>query len=120
MRLVLSGYYGFYNVGDEAILQSIIESLSKENPDIELVVLSNDSKYTKERYGVESVDRWNIKAVYHAIKNSDGVISGGGSLLQDQTSTKSILYYTGIMGLARLLKSVLYLFTRNRSNYKRI
>ncbi|MBL3200454.1 polysaccharide pyruvyl transferase CsaB, partial [Klebsiella pneumoniae] len=48
MRLVLSGYYGFYNVGDEAILQSIIESLSKENPDIELVVLSNDSKYTKE------------------------------------------------------------------------
>ena len=82
MRLVLSGYYGFYNVGDEAILQSIIESLSKENPDIELVVLSNDSKYTKEMYGVESVDRWDIKAVYHAIKNSDGVISGGGAFFK--------------------------------------
>lgn len=112
MRLVLSGYYGFYNVGDEAILQSIIESLSKENPDIELVVLSNDSKYTKEMYGVESVDRWDIKAVYHAIKNSDGVISGGGSLLQDQTSTKSILYYTGIMGLARLLKKPYYIYSQ--------
>ena len=56
-------------------------------------------------YGVESVDRWDIKSCLSCNQNSDGVISGGGSLLQDQTSTKSILYYTGIMGLARLLKS---------------
>ena len=33
-------------------------------------------------YGVESVDRWDIKAVYHAIKNSDGVISGGGAFFK--------------------------------------
>ncbi len=68
MRLVLSGYYGFYNVGDEAILQSIIESLHKENPNIELVVLSNDPDYTRKMYGVEAVDRWSIKSVYDAIK----------------------------------------------------
>ncbi len=42
MRLVLSGYYGFYNVGDEAILQSIIKALHEEDPTLELVVLSND------------------------------------------------------------------------------
>ena len=68
----------FYNVGDEAILQSIIESLHKENPNIELVVLSNDPDYTRKMYGVEAVNRWSIKSVYNAIKNSDGLISGGG------------------------------------------
>lgn len=53
--------------------------LSKENLDIELVVLLNDFKYIKEMYGVELVDCWDIKVVYYVIKNSDGVISGGGS-----------------------------------------
>ncbi len=80
MRLVLSGYYGFYNVGDEAILQSIIESLHKENPNIELVVLSNDPDYTRKMYGVEAVDRWSIKSVYDAIKKvTDLLVAEGAS-----------------------------------------
>ncbi|MDZ5606102.1 polysaccharide pyruvyl transferase CsaB [Bacillus pseudomycoides] len=112
MRLVLSGYYGFYNVGDEAILQSIIKALHEEEPNLELVVLSNDPDYTKKMYGVEAVNRWDIRAVYGAIKRSDGLISGGGSLLQDQTSVKSILYYTGIMGLARLLHKPYYIYSQ--------
>ena len=37
----------FYNVGDEAILQSIIKALHEEDPTLELVVLSNDPDYTK-------------------------------------------------------------------------
>lgn len=78
MRLVLSGYYGFYNVGDEAILQSIIESLHKENPNIELVVLSNDPDYTRKMYGVEAVDRWSIKSVYDAIKKVTGLLVAEG------------------------------------------
>lgn len=68
MQLVLSGYYGFHNIGDEAILQSIIKSLKKEIPNIQLVVMSNDPDYTREMYDVEAVDRWDIKAVYDVIK----------------------------------------------------
>ncbi|MGG2066998.1 MULTISPECIES: polysaccharide pyruvyl transferase CsaB [unclassified Bacillus (in: firmicutes)] len=112
MRLVLSGYYGFYNVGDEAILQSIIQALQEEHPNIELIVLSNDPDYTQKMYGVEAVNRWNIKAIYGAIKKSDGLISGGGSLLQDKTSVKSILYYTAIMRIARLLKKPYYIYAQ--------
>ncbi len=104
MRLVLSGYYGFYNVGDEAILQSIIESLHKENPNIELVVLSNDPDYTRKMYGVEAVDRWSIKSVYDAIKKSDGLISGGGSLLQDKTSVKKYFILYGYYGVCSYVK----------------
>ena len=70
----------FYNVGDEAILQSIIESLHKENPNIELVVLSNDPDYTRKMYGVEAVDRWSIKSVYDAIKKvTDLLVVEGAS-----------------------------------------
>jgi polysaccharide pyruvyl transferase CsaB len=112
VRLVLSGYYGFYNVGDEAILQSIIHALRQENPTIELVVLSNDPEYTRKMYGVEAVNRWNVKEIFKAIKQSDGLISGGGSLLQDKTSVKSILYYTGIMNLARLLGKPYFIYSQ--------
>ncbi|MEH7458526.1 polysaccharide pyruvyl transferase CsaB [Bacillus sp. JJ1127] len=112
MRLVLSGYYGFYNVGDEAILHSIIKALHEEEPTLELVVLSNDPDYTRKMYGVEAVNRWDIKAIYREIKKSDGLISGGGSLLQDKTSIKSILYYTGIMRLARFLKKPYYIYAQ--------
>ncbi|MBC6975367.1 polysaccharide pyruvyl transferase CsaB [Bacillus sp. Xin] len=112
MRLVLSGYYGFYNVGDEAILQSIIKALHDEEPNLELVVLSNDPDYTKKMYGVEAVNRWDIRAIYKEIKKSDGLISGGGSLLQDKTSIKSIFYYTGIMRLARFLKKPYYIYAQ--------
>ncbi|MFJ8416735.1 polysaccharide pyruvyl transferase CsaB [Bacillus paramycoides] len=112
MRLVLSGYYGFYNVGDEAILQSIIQALHEEDPTLELVVLSNDPDYTREMYGVEAVNRWDIGAVYREIKKSNGLISGGGSLLQDKTSIRSILYYTGIMRLALLLKKPYYIYAQ--------
>ncbi|MGG5739975.1 MULTISPECIES: polysaccharide pyruvyl transferase CsaB [Bacillus cereus group] len=112
MRLVLSGYYGFYNVGDEAILQSIIKALHEEDPTLELVVLSNDPDYTRKMYSVEAVNRWDIRAIYREIKRSNGLISGGGSLLQDKTSIKSILYYTGIMRLARFLKKPYYIYAQ--------
>ncbi len=112
MRLVLSGYYGFYNVGDEAILQSIIQALHEEDPTLELVVLSNDPDYTRKMYGVEAVNRWDIRAIYKEIKRSNGLISGGGSLLQDKTSIKSILYYTGIMRIARFLKKPYYIYAQ--------
>ena len=106
----------FYNVGDEAILQSIIKALHEEDPTLELVVLSNDPDYTRKMYGVEAVNRWDIRAIY---KEKVMAISGGGSLLQDKTSIKSILYYTGIMRIARFEEAVLYLCARNWSNYEK-
>jgi polysaccharide pyruvyl transferase CsaB len=41
--------------------------------------------------------------LWHALRGSDGLISGGGSLLQDVTSAKTIPYYTGVMKLAQML-----------------
>ncbi|WLR50616.1 polysaccharide pyruvyl transferase CsaB [Bacillus tianshenii] len=112
MNVVLSGYYGFHNVGDEAILLSIIEALRKERPGIGITVLSNDPEYTKETYSVNAVNRWSMGDVLQALRSSDGLISGGGSLLQDKTGLKSVPYYLGIMQMARLLNKPFFIYAQ--------
>lgn len=105
MRLVLSGYYGFRNSGDEAVLQSILTALAQAGRELGVtvtpVVLSGDPAWTSLRYGVEAVSRMKLAEVWAALRGSAGLISGGGSLLQDATGIGSIPYYLGIMEMAR-------------------
>ncbi|WP_461200860.1 polysaccharide pyruvyl transferase CsaB [Anoxybacillus sp. TBDG-1] len=103
MNIVISGYYGFHNVGDEAILYAIIQALRTHDPNVQVTVLSNDPAFTEKTYGVHAVNRWRIGDIVQALRHSDGLISGGGSLLQDQTGWRSIPYYTGIMQIAKWL-----------------
>lgn len=104
-RLVLLGYYGFRNSGDEAVLKSILTALeaagSEAGIKVEPIVLSGDPEWTARQYGVEAVHRTKLSEVRKALKSSDGLISGGGSLLQDATGLGSIPYYLGIMEIAR-------------------
>ncbi|GKU76913.1 polysaccharide pyruvyl transferase CsaB [Paenibacillus sp. L3-i20] len=106
-RLAISGYYGFRNSGDEAVLRSILLALEDEGASqgvkIQPIVLSADPAWTTSMYSVESVHRMRPAEVLRALRGSDGLISGGGSLLQDATSAKTIPYYTGVMKLAQLL-----------------
>lgn len=103
--IIISGYYGFRNSGDEAVLKSILTALEEESRQagikIKPVVLSSDPAWTERMYGVEAIPRMSLGEVRRAIKNSDGLISGGGSLLQDATSPKSIPYYLAILKLAQ-------------------
>lgn len=112
MHVVLSGYYGFHNVGDEAILFSIIQALRNQNPEIEITVLSNDPVYTEKTYGVRAINRWKLKEITSLLKKADGLISGGGSLLQDVTGMKSIPYYTGIMRIAKWLNKPVFIYAQ--------
>lgn len=119
MRIVLSGYYGFDNVGDEAILFAIIQSLKKYHPDVNLTVLSNNPEKTALTYQVDAVNRWNINEVRKALKYSDCLISGGGSLLQDETGMKSISYYSGVMKIAQFLKVPVFIYAQGMGPVKR-
>lgn len=112
MRILISGYYGFNNAGDEAILKSIIIALRDVNPTIDIVVLSNDVEHTKKTYNVDAINRWNIFKIYSELRKSDGLISGGGSLLQDVTSSRPILYYTTIIRLAKLAKKPTFIYAQ--------
>ena len=107
-KIVLSGYYGFENLGDEAILSYLINFL-RDN-DIEPIVLSANPLLTTHTYNVKSINRADFKMVNKTIQSSDGLISGGGSLLQDKTSKKSLIYYLLIMVIARMKLKPIYFY----------
>lgn len=108
--VVISGYYGFKNSGDDALLGAIIDNLRTFMPGINICVLSFRPAETQKVYNVQSVSRINYFGIAKAMKYAKLLISGGGSLIQDNTSTQSLLYYLWIINMAkhRGLKTMLY------------
>ncbi|MBI3926543.1 MAG: polysaccharide pyruvyl transferase CsaB [Armatimonadetes bacterium] len=101
-RIVISGYYGLGNTGDEAVLEGMVGSLRKEDPGVELSVLTADEDNAR-RLGLRPVPRKQYGAVARALLASDLLLSGGGGLIQDSTGVGSVVYYLGIAAMARLL-----------------
>jgi polysaccharide pyruvyl transferase CsaB len=97
MRILLSGYYGFGNLGDEALLEIIVTQLRTRYPLAEIDVLSAQPEETAHQLGVAATQRTDLGLVRRAIDRADVVLSGGGGLLQNATSLKSLLYYAGII-----------------------
>lgn len=102
-RILISGYYGFNNAGDDVVLYGIISSLKREQPNISLAVLSNQPDRTAELFGIEAYDRWSFGIIVRELMRSDMLVMGGGTLMQDVTSPRSVLYYLGIVTIAKLL-----------------
>lgn len=107
-RVVLAGYYGFNNAGDEAILYSVLRSLRQKDRDLRLTVLSANPEKTRRLHGVDSVNRWKMPGVIRAIATHDVLVFGGGSLLQDVTSRRSLQYYLGLARLALFFRKKVY------------
>lgn len=111
VKVAISGYYGFKNFGDEAIL-SVLTSHLKSLPDVDVTVFSSDCEFTEKTYGVKAVKRFDMKSVIDTIKNCDVLISGGGSLLQDVTSLKSLIYYAFIIAMGLLFNKKVVIFAQ--------
>lgn len=110
IKAAISGYYGFDNFGDEAILSSLVSELKKN--DIDITVFSKNPPKTSENLGVMSVNTFDIKKILEVLKNTDVLISGGGSLLQDATSLKSLLYYLFVISAALHYKKRVIIFAQ--------
>lgn len=102
-RVLLSGYYGFANAGDEAVLAGLVLSLRVAVPGVEITVLSLSPQETARTHGVRAVHRGRAGALLSALARTDLLLSGGGSLLQDVTSAHGIFYYLGVVRLAQML-----------------
>ncbi len=109
-HIVMSGYYGFNNAGDDAILESILKAIRAVSDQVDVTVLSNDPEQTHSRYGVDAVSRFSMKGVAAALRRSDALLFGGGSLLQDSTSTRSLLYYLSVIRMAQRLHKPVMLY----------
>lgn len=111
-RLVLSGYYGFDNFGDEAILEIFAREWRRRRPLDSLTVLSATPQVTSSTFGVKAVARSSFPAVRQAVRDCDVFISGGGGLLQTSTSIRSLLYYTGLLHQAKRDKRTTAIFAQ--------
>ena len=100
---MLCGYYGMGNAGDEALLVSLLQALPRL---ITPIVLSKNPAETQQQYkayGIQVVDRWDLWAIISAMGRSQFFLWGGGSLMQDSSSTLSPIYYGGLMKLAQMM-----------------
>jgi polysaccharide pyruvyl transferase CsaB len=107
MNFFLSGYYGYENAGDEAVLAAMLEALAGQKPSAHFTVTSGNPAATNERYGrqgVRAIGRQSPGALTQNIRACDVFLSGGGSLLQDVTSLRNAVYYTGLLRMARLAR----------------
>ena len=100
-KIILSGYYGFANAGDEAVLAALCQILQERLPQAQLVVLSAQPEQTAAALGVRAINRWDKAALRAELQEAALFCSGGGSLLQDVTSVRSVWYYTSLLRLAQ-------------------
>ena len=110
MKIVVSGYYGSKNGGDEAMLAAMLEVLREEVLDLDVTVISHNPEYTRRRHNVNAVPMSDILPIIKKIREADLLISGGGSLLQNVTSGRSLYYYLAIIFFALIFgrKVMLY------------
>jgi polysaccharide pyruvyl transferase CsaB len=106
MKVLVSGYYGFGNAGDEALLEGLLAGLRSAGH--RPLVLSADPAATERLHGVPS--RHRVRGLLPALLACQALVSGGGGLLQDKTSGRSLRYYLGVLRLARSLgrRAVVY------------
>ncbi|GHG02553.1 polysaccharide pyruvyl transferase CsaB [Deinococcus piscis] len=111
MRVLVSGYYGFANGGDEAIALSIARELKERGHTP--VLLSADPVHTAALCGCEAVPRMQPLTLARELRRADLLLSGGGGLLQDKTSARNLTYYLGLIRLARLLGTPAAVFNQS-------
>ena len=91
--VVICGAYGRGNAGDDAILDAILQEIRSLDPDMPVTVLSKDPAATRLTYRVRSIHRSHILSWRKAMRKSVLSLNGGGSLIQDVTSRRSLWYY---------------------------
>jgi len=102
-KILLAGYYGFGNLGDEAILEMVLKQLLGITDRNNITVLSGNKEETAKKYNIKTVDRYNVISIIKELRACDALVFGGGSLLQDVTSKRSIYYYLFLIRLASMM-----------------
>lgn len=100
-KILISGYYGFNNSGDDAILKVLTQQLKEIGEKVEIIALSNQVEQTEHNYNIKAINRYNIFQIIKEMKTCDIFISGGGTLLQDGTSNRSLYYYLLLLHMAK-------------------
>ena len=113
-KVLLGGYFGFENIGDDAILLSEINFLKKENF-IPIILTKSGKKIFNE----ESIDRYNFLKIIKFKNQFNSFILGGGGIFQDSTSFRSLIYYLSLINLMKFLNKKVILLNIGIGEIKR-
>ena len=91
--VVICGAYGRGNAGDDAILEAILQEMRAIDPDMPITVLTKAPKATRLTYRVRTAGRMDVLTWKKAMRHAALYINGGGSLIQDVTSRRSLWFY---------------------------
>jgi len=106
--LLLCGYYGESNLGDDALLQVLLQQIPAG---FGLLITANDREALRALAPMAvTVSRKSLVSVLGAVGRTDALILGGGSLLQDSTSLRSLIYYLLLIVMARLQRRPILLW----------
>jgi polysaccharide pyruvyl transferase CsaB len=108
--ILICGYIGFENTGDEAILAASVEMFRRRLPQACLAALSAVPAATEQAYGIRAFHRARPGQVIRALRGADLLLSGGGSLIQDRTSLRSLVYYLGLIAMGIALRRRVMVF----------
>jgi polysaccharide pyruvyl transferase CsaB len=96
MKVLIVGYYGSDNIGDEVLLAQVVRIVRSISPEARIQAISYRGEETRRLHGIQTVGRNKYFKILKAIRESDLVIGGGGSILQNVTSQKSLVYYLAV------------------------
>jgi len=121
-RVILHGYYGFRNTGDEVILDAVLRELRRVIPDPNPTVISADPAWTRRVHHVEAVNAYSLTDVALSLRDAAIVVLGGGGLFHDywprdnaellSFPAKGVLPYAQICLLAKLYAKPLALLAQ--------
>ncbi|MBQ9429404.1 MAG: polysaccharide pyruvyl transferase CsaB [Clostridia bacterium] len=109
-RILVSGYYGFGNAGDDSIAAGILSGIRAHDGRAKITVLCKHPKKSAKKYGVRTVDRFDLFAILREMRTASLFISGGGNLLQNATSSRSLFYYMALIRLAKRRGLKVYIY----------
>ncbi len=103
IKVLIVGYYGSDNVGDEMLLKATINLLNKVYDSPEITAITYNVKNTMENHRINGISRNKYFEILKGIKRADIIVGGGGSMLQNVTSNRSLIYYLAILSLSKFL-----------------
>ena len=109
-ELLIGGYFGCGNVGDDAILYGFLEGMHRIAPDVRIRALTARPRTCRKKFGIDCIERRNPLSVWRAMRRADVFLCGGGSLLQNTTGDLSLRYYLLLLSMAKRARCITALY----------
>ncbi len=116
-KTLLFGYYGYSNLGDDALLRASILRAKRDFGD-SVGAFSHRKRKSKKDFCIPCFSRKNPFSLVYRISHCERLIFGGGTLLQNATSTRSLIFYIFVLRLAQFLKKDTLLYANGIGKIK--